>query len=235
MKNFFAKVLAKGWKFIFVVIIIWLIYFILNFINPDLFSYLRIHNNTASSTEVSNKNDSWRYKIYNMFFKSNATSSQVIASSSNQNINSSSSLVWGGKAEAWGGSTNSSQNFLEGKTFIYPNTSKAPVRGMKINNLLVNENNFNYLPDGATISGAIYTGFLDSYYFNADIYDLNGNALFSIPITSSHDLNTESFANFYGQYNKSFNATNYKGEAYMVISPNNGNISAFVLVKIELR
>jgi hypothetical protein len=172
-----------------------------------------------------------------MFFKSNATSPKEVASTTpKRNIwNSSSTVVWGGDPNVWGGDQSGSQNALKGMTFVYPNTSKSPIRVMKINSLLVNENNFNYIPDGATISGSIYTGFLSSYYFNADIYDANGAFLFSIPITSSHDLNTESFANFYGQYNKNLNATNYKGKGYMVIKSDNQNVTGSVLIKIELK
>ena len=106
---------------------------------------------------------------------------------------------------------------------------------MKINAFLVNGNNFNYLPDGATINGSIYTGFLDTYYFDAEIYDMGGKFLFSIPIILNHDLNTDSFSNFYGQYKKNLNFSNYKGKAYLIIKSNNKDVSGAVLIKIEIK
>ncbi len=241
MKDFFLKFFKKGVMIIFIVVIIWIVYFILNFIDPTLFNFLRTNKNNSNqeATSTTQKNDSFGYKIYNMFFKSSATTSKEIASSTVSKPgfwDTPSTVAWGGgNAEVWGSGQEGSQNALEGMTFVSPNTSKSPIRGMKINALSVNENNFNYLPNGAMISGAIYTGFLDTYYFNADIYDTNGVFLFSIPMTSNHDFNTESFSNFYGQYNKNLNFSNYTGKAYLIIKSNNQNVSGSVLVKIDIK
>lgn len=240
------KFFVKGVMIIGVIILVWIIYFILNFIDPTLFNFLRTTKkvDTSATTTVVQK-PSLGYKIYNLFFKSRATqpvdgeenSSTTVSKNSKSSWGASSTpVVWGGKnSTVWGGSQYGSSNALEGLTFVYANTQNSPIRGMKINALLINENNFNYLPDGGIISGAIYTGFLSSYYFNADIYNIDGVFLFSIPITSSHDLNTESFSNFYGKYSKNINATNYKGKGYMVIKSDDNSVTGSVLVKIELK
>ena len=242
MKNFFIKFLVKGAYVILIVVVIWIIYFILNFIDPTLFNFLRSNNSKAIATSTVELKPSLGYRIYNMFFKSNSTAVEEVSSSTASTTpkrsfwDASSTVVWGGgSAQVWGGSEYGSQNALEGLTFVYPNNSTSPIRGMKINALLVKENNYNYLPDGGIISGNVYSGFLNSYYFNADIYNANGVFLFSIPITSNNDLNTESFPNFYGEYNKNLNATNYKGKGYMVIKSDNQNVSGSVLVKIDLK
>lgn len=235
------KFFVKGAKIILVVVFIWIIYFILNFIDPTLFNFLRSDNSKTVATTTVETQPSLGYKIYNMFFKSN--SSAPLESTATSSVNkkrsfwdASSIVVWGGKnSNVWGGGQSNSQNALEGMTFVNPNTSTSPIKGMRINTLLVNGNIFNYLPNGAIISGAIYTGFLNSYYFNADIYDINGRFLFSIPITSINNSTTESFSNFSGQYNKNINATEYKGKAYLVIKSNNPNVSGSVLIKIELK
>jgi len=241
MKEFFVKFFVKGAYVILAVAVVWVIYFILNFIDPTLFNFLRANNSKPTATSTVELKPSLGYRIYNMFFKSNSTAGEEVSTSTASTTpkrnfwDASSTVVWGGgSAQVWGGES-SSQNELQGLTFVYPNTSTSPIRGMKINTLLVNENNFNYLPDGAIISGNVYSGFLNSYYFNADIYNENGVFLFSIPITSNYDLNTESFSNFYGEYNKNLNARNYKGKGYMIIKSNNQNVSGSVLIKILLK
>ena len=240
MKEFFVKFSVKGVKIILAVAIIWIIYFIINFLDPTLFNFLRVNNKNVVATSTPPTNKSLGYKIYGMFFKSKSTAPKEVASSSetiSKNLwNSTSSEVWGGGfANVWGGTQSNSQNALEGQTFVSPNTSKSPISGMKINALLVNANNFNYLPDGATISGKIHTVFLNSYYFNADIYDTNGILLFSLPITSNHDINNNAFSNFYGQYNANLNYTNYKGEAYMLIKSDDQSVTESVMIKILLK
>lgn len=242
MKEFFMKFFVKGAMVILIVIVVWVLYFILNFIDPTLFNFLRVSKPTDIATSTVATNESFGYKIYNMFFKSNSTAPKEISTSTTSITprrsfwDASSKVVWGGKnSNVWGGGQSNSQNSLEGMTFVNPNTSTSPIRGMRIANILINENIFNYLPNGAIISGGIYSGFLNTYYFNADIYDVNGSFLFSIPVTSINNSNTESFSNFSGQYNKNINAINYKGKAYMVIKSNNPNVSGSVLVKIELK
>lgn len=249
MKNFFMRFLVKGSMILFAVIIIWLIYFILNFIDPNFFNFLRNNKNKDNqivSTSTLKTKKTLGYRIYDMFFKSNSNEPKEDIYNDNSSTtvskrsfwDSSSTVVWGAKdsSNVWGSGQNYSQNALYGMSFIYPNTSTSPIRGLKINTLLVNENNFNYLPNEAIITGSIYTGFLDGYYFNADIYNSDGVFLFSIPFTSSHDLSsTESFSNFYAKYNKSLNFSNYKGRGYMIIKSDNQNVSSSVLIKIEFK
>ena len=242
MKEFFMKFFVKGVMVILAVVAVWVLYFVINFIDPTLFNFLRSNNSkTIIATSTIELKPSLGYRIYNTLFKSRATEPKDSSSSASSTPkrsfwDASSTVVWGGKnSNVWGSGQNTSQNALEGMTFVYPNTNSSPIKGMKINTLLVNENSFNYFPSGAIISGTVYSGFLDDYYFNADIYDANGAFLFSIPITLNNNFNTESFSNFYGQYNKNLNFSNYKGKAYMVIKSNNQSVSGSVLIKIELK
>lgn len=236
MKDFFKKFFYKGLMIIFILIIIWVIYFIINFIDPTLFNFLRAKNINQEASSTAQSSQTFGYKIYNMFFKSKATSKEEIHSSEVAIPKKNDRIPFeGGENVVWGENRENSLNDLEGMIFIYPNTTKSPIRGMKINSLLVNENNFNYIPNRALITGSVYTGFLNDYYFSAEIYDINGKFLFSLPITSNHDFNKESFSNFFGEYNNNLNYSNYKGKAYLVIKSNNQNVSGSILVKIEIK
>ena len=107
---------------------------------------------------------------------------------------------------------------------------------MKINNTLINEKNFNYVYPGDMISGSIFTGFLDSVFFDADIYDIDGNFLFFLPVTSSYDiLSPDSFVNFHVKYDSDLNYQKYKGNGYLIIHSNNLEVTGAVLLKITFK
>ena len=150
MKEFYKKVFFKGLKILLIVLIIWIIYFILNFINPNLFNFLRFsnkNNNTVNSTSTVVEKKSLGYRIYDLLFKSNSKE-QTAASISKVSKWNASSTTWGDDTWVWGDTHtvwgSSKKSPLIGQTFISPNTSKSPIRGMKINNTLINEKNFNY-------------------------------------------------------------------------------------------
>ena len=242
MKEFYKKVFFKGLKILLIVLIIQIIYFILNFINPNLFNFLRFsnkNNNTVNSTSTVVEKKSLGYRIYDLLFKSNSKE-QTAASISKVSKWNASSTTWGDDTWVWGDTHtvwgSSKKSPLIGQTFISPNTSKSPIRGMKINNTLINEKNFNYVYPGDMISGSIFTGFLDSVFFDADIYDIDGNFLFFLPVTSSYDiLSPDSFVNFHVKYDSDLNYQKYKGNGYLIIHSNNLEVTGAVLLKITFK
>jgi hypothetical protein len=250
MQEFFKKMFFTGLKILLFIFIILIIYFLINYFFPHTFDRFRTQNvGSASSTVVENQ--SFGYRMYNLFFNSkksnitqNPSSGEIVKRKSfwsgdgeNTVWGDSSSTTWGSivSDNTWGGGRSYDKLSIRSGVFISANTAKSPIQKMSINNLLINTYNKNILVDGSIMTGNIFTGFQSQYYFNLNIYDIDGNFLFFIPVSSAKDLKNIDNSTFYGVYNKNFNYKNYQGDGYMAIYSDDPNVEGIVLIKILIK
>lgn len=240
MKDFFKIMWSRGIKLILVFVVIWAIYFIINFFSPHFFDFLRTKNTSTDNSEVKTELP-LRFRIYNLFFRSRSVSpviSEDTSTSTKENIkkdywspNNNTTYVWG-----MGTSTARNTNKLSPTgLYISPNSVKSKVaQNFRFNNLLVKENGINVLSEGTLITGSISTEYLNDYYFNIDIYDSNGDYIFSIPATGSADIKNKNILNFYSKYTTNSNIFKYKGDGFMVIWSSNRIVESILLVRVKI-
>lgn len=233
---------SRGKKFILIVLTIWAIYFLINFFSPHFFDFLRNTNSNSSKDATSEKvSIPLRFRIYNLFFRSRSTSPIVSSDTATTTSDIKGHDYWSdtnNSTYVWGAGTSTVHNtnkLSPVDLYISPNSSKSKVaQNFRFNNLLVKENGLNILSNGTLITGSISSEYMSQYYFNIDIYDSNGDYLFSIPANGSIDLKNKNILNFYSKYTNSYNMLGYKGDGFMVIWSSNTSVESVLLIKIKI-
>ncbi len=151
MKDFFKNVFFTGLKILGVLILVWLIFFTINYFFPHFFDVFRSQNKndtnaTSTIIEKDLNNKGFGYRIYSIFFKGNNSSSTDIKKIPKKSLwgenatdttylwGDDGSSVWGQGGTVWGGGS----SLAGAKIYLLSNISKSPIQNMKINNILVN-------------------------------------------------------------------------------------------------
>jgi hypothetical protein len=247
MKNFFILFWKRGLQILFLILLIWIFYFILNFMFPHMFDFLRGTGNNLNSNSTSslvNKNNlSWRGRLYNTFFASRANKNYTLNSDSLATStypkkpsywdgSSTSSYVWGSEGGSWGGS--GTNRLKPTDLYIYPNLNNSIAQNLRINNILIKKDLNNILVDGNIISGDIAKSYLSQYFFNIDIYNSAGDYIFSIGANAYTDLKDKDTLHFSAIYRDSQNLSGYKGNGFMVIRTDNTKVDGILIINIRI-
>ncbi len=238
MANFFKIMWKTGLKILLIIIIIWLLFFTINFIYPNFLSSLKVKNSYPGESVERQESIPLRFKIYNLFFKNslkNPFELKLSTSSKEDNMEIPKNIPY-----VWGQSSSTpirDKNKLSMEDYyIFPNKEGSPAQNFKIDGILVKENSINNLSLDSIITGEIDTDYLISYYFNIDIYDLNGNYIYSFLGTGHRDFKEENVLNITGISDKNYDYSNsdYKGNGFMVIWSDNNQIENVLLLKIKI-
>lgn len=239
MANFFKIMWKTGLKILLLFVLIWLLFFIINFIYPNFFKSLKVKNSYPGENIERQESIPLRFKIYNLFFKDaikNPLRLSNLSSSTKDSIEMPKNLpyVWG-----YGSST-----FIRDKNklnmedyYIFPNKDGSPAQNFKIDGVLVKEKGINNLNKDSIITGEIDTNYLISYYFNIDIYDSKGDYLYSFLGNGYRDFKKdENILNITGMSDKNYDysISGYKGDGFMVIWSDNNQIENILFTKIKI-
>ena len=243
MEEFFKKMFFKGMRILLVVFVFWILYFVINFFYPNLFNFLRTNNDNIAKntlTSSSTKDISLGEKIYNIFFKGDFftfKNNSSTTTSKKDNWSNNEPVIWGSSPNT--SNFNNQQidfnKISNNNIFIFPNLKDSPIQNMRINNILIDSKVPSVLENGSIITGTIFTGYNNTYYFDMEIYTATGDKIFSIPTNSSIDIKDDIKSNFTGIYRQGYNYENYTGDGFLIIRSNNPKVEGMVVVKIKIR
>jgi len=238
MKNFFALMWRKGWKFILILIIIWLIYFLITFFYPKAFDFVRnkqIENSQTSESSDLETKPPLRLRIYNTLFNNPALKGLTglnNASGTEISTKNKEPYIWGSED----GSTQRNKNFLKAEDlYVFPNTKvNAVAQNFRFDDVLVKENSENILKDGTIITGEINTHYLSTPFFTIDIYDAEGAFLYAISASGRILEDNENLIAFSAINIASYNFSQYKGEGFLVIWTDNLDVESVLISQITI-
>ncbi|MEA4910624.1 hypothetical protein SDC9_07891 [bioreactor metagenome] len=241
MGNFFKLMWRKGWKFILILAVIWLIYFLITFFYPNTFNFLR-NKNTSKQTysTIEQVKIPLRYRIYNFFFNNsnlkgfsgrnnvNPTTTEILQE---ENVDTG-PYVWGTET----GATYRNKNFLLAEDlYVYPNIKKnAVAQNFRFDDVLVKEGGNNILKADTVITGEINTHYLNNPFFNIDIYDAAGSYLYSIYASGRILEEDPNLLTFSATNIASYNFYGYKGEGFLAIWTDNPEVESILISKITI-
>lgn len=242
MRDFFKLMWRRGWKFILIVVVIWLIYFLITFFYPDTFNFTKkktAYSNNFQTTEAI----PLRYKIYNFFFNNpalggfsgrnninninnNASGTEIIPEENSNNT----PYIWGVGTST---SYRDKNRLTPEDLYVFPNTKiNAVAQNFRFDDVLLKEGGRNVLKDGTVITGEINTHYLASPFFSIDIYDADGNYIYLIPASGRIMEEDENLLAFSTVHNSGFNYSQYKGEGFLVIWTDNSEVESILISKI---
>ncbi len=217
-----------GIRVLLVLFIIWLIYFIINFISPKTFDFLR-NKKPVNTTEnfTQEQNIPFRYRIYNMFFKSRSLPPEPIEAKNSSSTNDGPRII--------GNNIRDKNKLREDDLYIYPNSRKNNVaKNFRFDDILIKETGKNVLKDNTKITGQITREYLSSLYFMIDIYDKDGNFLYSFPANGSFNTKDDRIFDFSAINKNIYNYYDYKGDGFMVIWSDNPVVESVLIINIIL-
>lgn len=251
MKDFFQLMWRKGWKFLLIVALIWILFVIINFFYPGTFSFMRsdkgIPNQNYTSGGIITPKITLRERIYNTFFRNSITNSfrrPYLSGTSTSGVPEgeidetgkaiiNEPIILGNPPTSL--NNRSLERLNPDDLYVFPNVRKyAVAQNLRFNNLLVKENGINILSDGTIITGEINSNYLMSYYFNIHIYDEEGLYVYSIPANGFIDPEDKNLLKINAINNAALNMSAYKGDGFMVIWSDNPEVDSILLVKVKI-
>lgn len=239
MKNFFKLIWKWAWKILFLILVIWLILVILNFLYPNTFGFLDKKRTSRQNYYTQEVKVPLRYKIYNTFFKGSINNSfkkynpfnMATSSGDLEKSKTSEPIILGVPPTSLNNKDMTKLNSED--LYIFPNSSQNTVaQNFRFNNLLIKENGINILSPGTIITGEINTHYLVSPYFYIYFYDNEGNYLYNISANGYIDLTNKNLFQITAIYNAGANNNNYKGDGFMVIWTDNPEVESVLISKI---
>lgn len=238
MGNFIRLMWQKVKKLFFILIVIFILFFLMNFFFPAALNPLRqkssFYSQSSGATSVP-----LRMKIYNMFFKNSiiSQSSKVTQQASTTN-SSSTKIVRDYQPYVWGGGDTLSKNhnkLNENDLYLYLNDENNEVaKDFKFDGILVRSNAINVLSPNTVITGEISSAYLSSYYFNIDIFNGNGEYLYSIPATAYLDPKDKNTLLISATNRQIYNSGSYTGDGFMVIWSDMGAVESILIANIAI-
>ncbi len=242
MSDFFKMMWRKGLKILLIVVLVWILFFLINFFFPNFFNFLNTKNTLPSQSIEQKESIPIRYKIYNMFFKGEGVSKFLIKNNLNSTASTNTLEIANKKNQPyiWGdNATYTPRNTfkLNGEDFyIFINDDENISKNFEIDNIKIKKNGINNLSDNSIITGQVNVGYLSSYFFKIFIYNSDGDYLYDILANSHKDIKDRDILNITAINNKYNDSSlvKYKGDGFMVIWSDTNEVESILISKIKI-
>lgn len=243
MSDFFKTMWKKGIRILFVLVLIWIIFFLINFFYPNFFNFFKSKNYLPGQNIEQKETIPLRFRIYNLFFRNSIQNSFNFKNSTNTSSTTEEILAYKNqknRAYIWGSESTTTirnKNRLNREDlYIYANKDNSVVEDFKIDGILVKEKGINNFNQNSIITGNIDIGYLSSYYFMVYIYDSNGDFLYNVLGNSYKDIKNQNILNITAINNKNNDLANprYIGDGFMVIWSDNLKVESIFITKIKI-
>lgn len=220
MKVFFKLVFRTGLQIILLGLIIWIVFFSLDYFFPKAFH----------SIDKNGQSLPFKYKVYNLFFKGSPAKESGESLETKQSPTSKESYVWGyAKQKIRNKNKLASEDY-----YIFLNSKNNQLASnFKFDDELIDSEKVNTLAPQTLITGEISLEYLTSPYFNIDLYDAEGNYLYSLLARGLiyADLNLMQVS---AVQNLSFNTSHYAGDGFLVIWSDQNDVDSVLITKVKI-
>lgn len=232
MLNFFKLLFKRGLQLIAIIVALYLLYIVLNFLFPNTINKVQENTKNFSITSLKEKPKSLRDQIYKLFFGSNQTASSSdfnILKRRNQNRGENSPFQ---EYFVWGGSNTEKLDLKA--NYFFPEDNLSIVKNFTINNKPVFGKEITTISSGDVITIDIAKFYLDSFFFNLEFYDYKGDYLFSIPGNTEFNQSNPDIAYLTVKYLKIYNTKFFSGKGILVLRSTNPKIDGTLIINAKI-